>query len=254
MPVTGHGPASRTVTRSTRPSSRKSWVMPSFLARIAGIVLAREADLDVDAGGQVVEALQRVDRLGRRLVDVDQALVRADLEVLARVLVLERRADHAVDVLLGGQRNGAGHGRAGASRRLDDLLGRCLDGRGVVGLESYADLVLCGGGHVGSRVSCPRASKAAPPGRGRRTAETSYPSVTCGRRAGGPPSRGCYLTISETTPDPTVRPPSRMANRRPWSMAIGWISSTSISAFSPGATNSRPSGSLTTPVTSVVRK
>ena len=55
-------------------------------------------------------------------------------------------------------------------------------------------------------------------------------------------------------PEPTVRPPSRIANRRPWSMAIGWISSTSISAFSPGATNSRPSGSLTTPVTSVVRK
>src|SRR3954447_26974428 len=37
MPVTGHGPASSTVTRSTRPSSRKSWVMPSFLARIAGM-------------------------------------------------------------------------------------------------------------------------------------------------------------------------------------------------------------------------
>src|SRR5919204_4149549 len=149
MPVTGHGPASRTVTRSTRPSSRKSWVMPSFLARMAGIVLTREADLDVDAGGQVVEPLQRVDGLRRRLVDVDEALVRADLEVLARVLVLERRADHAVDVLLGGQRNGAGHGRAGASRRLDDLLGRRLDGRVVIGLEADADLVLCGGCHVG---------------------------------------------------------------------------------------------------------
>src|SRR3954447_8667448 len=37
MPVTGHGPASSTVTRSTRPSSRKSCVIPSFLARIAGI-------------------------------------------------------------------------------------------------------------------------------------------------------------------------------------------------------------------------
>src|SRR5918996_2750505 len=117
MPVTGQGPASSTVTRSTVPSSRKTWVMPSFLARIAVIVLA-EADLDVDAGGKVVEALERVDRLRRRLVDVDQALVRADLEVLARVLVLEGRADHAVDVLLRGQRNRAGHGRAGAGRRL----------------------------------------------------------------------------------------------------------------------------------------
>src|SRR3954470_17889596 len=111
---------------------------------------ARQADLDVDARRQVVEALERVDRLRRRLMDVDQPLVRADLEVLARVLVLERRADHAVHVLLGGQRNRAGHGRAGAGRRLDDLLGRRLDGRVVVGLQADADLVLGGGCH-----SCP---------------------------------------------------------------------------------------------------
>src|SRR3954454_25355199 len=109
-----------------------------------------QADLDVDARRQVVEALERVDRLRRRLVDVDQPLVRADLEVLARVLVLERRADHAVDVLLGGQGNRTGHGRAGAGRRLDDLLGRRLDGRVVVGLQADADLVLGGGCH-----SCP---------------------------------------------------------------------------------------------------
>src|SRR5262245_60708637 len=151
MPVTGHGPASSTVTRSTRPSSRKSCVMPSFLARIAGISGSpSQTDLDVDAGGEMVEALERIDRLGRRLVDVDQPLVGPDLEVLARVLVLEGRADHAVDVLLSGQRNGPGHGRAGASRRLDDLLGSRLDGRVVVGLEANADLVLCGGGHSGS--------------------------------------------------------------------------------------------------------
>jgi len=37
---------------------------------------------------QRVEALEGVDRLRGRLVDVDQALVRADLEVIARVLVL----------------------------------------------------------------------------------------------------------------------------------------------------------------------
>src|SRR5215213_7405258 len=99
MAVTGHGPASRTVTRSTRPSSWKRWLIPSFLARIAGIGLGeRQLDLDVDAGGQVVEALQRVDRLRRGLVDVDEPLVRADLEVLLRVLVLERGADDGVHV------------------------------------------------------------------------------------------------------------------------------------------------------------
>jgi hypothetical protein len=37
-PVTAHGPASSTVTRSTRPSSVNRWVIPSFLARMAGMV------------------------------------------------------------------------------------------------------------------------------------------------------------------------------------------------------------------------
>jgi len=63
-----------------------------------------------------------------------------------------------------------------------------------------------------------------------------------------------YSTISETTPAPTVRPPSRMANLKPGSMAIGTISSTSKVVLSPGITISTPSANVTTPVTSVVRK
>src|ERR671911_170536 len=109
MPVTKHGPASITVTRCTRPSSgSKTCVMPSFLPS-SPATASDELDLDVDAGRQVVEPLERVDRLRRRLKDVDQPLVRADLEVLPRVLVLEGRADHAVDVLLGRKRYRAGH-------------------------------------------------------------------------------------------------------------------------------------------------
>src|SRR4051794_27910313 len=146
MPVTGQGPASSTVTRSTRPSSRNTWVIPSFLARMAGI--REELDLDVDAGREVVQALERVDRLGGRPMDVDQALVRPDLEVLLRVLVLERRLDDRVDVAVGRQRHGTRDGRAGARRRLDDLLGRRLEGLVVVGLQANADLVLCGGCHL----------------------------------------------------------------------------------------------------------
>ncbi len=63
-----------------------------------------------------------------------------------------------------------------------------------------------------------------------------------------------YLMIFVTVPAPTVRPPSRMAKPRPSSMAIGWISSTVTSVVSPGMTISVPSGSVMTPVTSVVRK
>src|SRR5690554_1909050 len=63
-----------------------------------------------------------------------------------------------------------------------------------------------------------------------------------------------YSTIFATTPAPTVRPPSRIAKRRPSSMAIGAISVTSIFTLSPGITISTPSGSSQEPVTSVVRK
>jgi hypothetical protein len=52
-----------------------------------------------------------------------------------------------------------------------------------------------------------------------------------------------YLMIFATTPAPTVRPPSRIAKRRPSSMAIGAISSTVIFTSSPGITISVPSGS-----------
>ena len=63
-----------------------------------------------------------------------------------------------------------------------------------------------------------------------------------------------YLMIFVTRPAPTVRPPSRIANLRPSSIAIGWISLTVIVVLSPGMTISVPSWSVTTPVTSVVRK
>src|SRR5215510_13575701 len=63
-----------------------------------------------------------------------------------------------------------------------------------------------------------------------------------------------YSTMSEMVPAPTVRPPSRIANLKPFSIAIGVISSISIAMLSPGITISTPSGRCATPVTSVVRK
>ena len=63
-----------------------------------------------------------------------------------------------------------------------------------------------------------------------------------------------YSLILVTTPEPTVRPPSRIAKRRPSSIAIGVISSTSMVTLSPGMHISTPSGREMVPVTSVVRK
>src|SRR5579871_5490793 len=67
-------------------------------------------------------------------------------------------------------------------------------------------------------------------------------------------SRRGYSMISVTVPAPTVRPPSRMANLSPLSMATGVISSITNPTLSPGITISVPAGSSVTPVTSVVRK
>ena len=63
-----------------------------------------------------------------------------------------------------------------------------------------------------------------------------------------------YARMLETTPEPTVLPPSRIAKRRPSSQAMGVISSTVISTLSPGRHISTPAGSSITPVTSVVLK
>ena len=60
--------------------------------------------------------------------------------------------------------------------------------------------------------------------------------------------------ILATTPDPTVRPPSRIVSLSFYSIAIGAISSTVNFKLSPGITISVPPGSTTVPVTSVVRK
>ena len=63
-----------------------------------------------------------------------------------------------------------------------------------------------------------------------------------------------YSMIVVTLPEPTVLPPSRIANVRPCSQATGWISSIVISTLSPGMHISVPAGRLQTPVTSVVLK
>src|SRR3954453_13445634 len=68
------------------------------------------------------------------------------------------------------------------------------------------------------------------------------------------PGHRRYSTMLTGAPAPTVRPPSRMANRWPVSSAIGVMSSTDISTLSPGMTISAPSGSPMAPVTSVVRR
>jgi len=74
------------------------------------------------------------------------------------------------------------------------------------------------------------------------------------RAARGRSSKSPYSRILVTTPEPTVRPPSRMANRTFSSMAMGLINSTASFTLSPGMHISAPPNRLSEPVTSVVRK
>src|SRR5579859_5893443 len=200
-----HGPASTSVDAVTTPFSSKMRVMPSFRPSKAWIICSK-LYFDIDTRGHV-ESHQRVHGLGGWLQHVDQSLVGAHLELLPRVLVDERAADHREALDPGGQRDGAGDHRPRALRGLNDLLCRLIQDLVIEGLQSDPDALL----------------------------------------------RHRYLRILVTAPAPTVRPPSRIANRKPSSMATGVISSISICTLSPGMTISIPSGILIVPVTSVVR-
>src|SRR2546428_5363933 len=151
MPTIVQGPAWTTVTGTWLPSSPKICVIPtlrpssaSFLA--IGSLESLELDLDVDARGEV-ELHQRIDGLGRRVDDVEEALVRAHLELLARGLVDVRRAEHRPAVDDRREQHGARHARAGAPHGLDDLLDRPIEEAMIVRLEPDADLLIGGQGH-----------------------------------------------------------------------------------------------------------
>src|SRR5262249_38543223 len=73
--------------------------------------------------------------------DVDQALVRAHLEVLARVLVLVRRPNDAIHVFFGRQRDWPGNPCTSTRDRIHDLPRRAIDDLVVIRLEPDADLL-----------------------------------------------------------------------------------------------------------------
>ncbi len=92
-------------------------------------------------------------------------------------------------------------------------------------------------------------------GRARLLHYLSKPQFRKARRRSSLTGAACpYLIISEIVPAPTVLPPSRIANRRPFSIATGVCSVISSWMLSPGMHISVPAGSFAEPVTSVVRK
>src|SRR5688572_15906082 len=106
---------------------------------------------DVDPGGHV-QVAEFVDRLGRGLGDVDHALVRPDLVLLARLLVDVRRAQDGDPLDFRGERNRTAHLRTGALRRVHDVHRGLVDHLVIVALDADAD-ALCHNPFVASRKS-----------------------------------------------------------------------------------------------------
>src|SRR5215217_4781369 len=102
-------------------------------------------DLDVDARGEV-ELHQSVQGLGGGLEDVDEALVRAHLELFAALLVHVRSTEHRVLADRGRQRNRSGDARARAARRLHDVRRRLVEQLVIESLETNTNL--CCVGHL----------------------------------------------------------------------------------------------------------
>src|SRR5262245_42997722 len=187
-------------------------------------LLSKRLDLDVHAHRKL-QLHQGVHGLGRRLEDVEEALVRPHLELLARLLVDVRRAVHGEPRDRRRQGDRARDLGTGAPGRVDDLARRLVQDPVVEGLEADPNLVVL------------RAHFLALARNHRSHVIHPY-----------------YSRISTMVSAPTVRPPSRMANRRPFSMAMGVIRLISRFTLSPGITISTPLGNCAVPVTSVVRK
>src|SRR5699024_7038679 len=100
----------------------------------------RSLNVHIDAGRKV-DTHESVNRLRRRVEDVNQALVRAHLEVLARVLVLMGRTNNGVYVLFSGQRHRSYDSGTRTGDRLDDLARRRINRLVVIGLEPNADFL-----------------------------------------------------------------------------------------------------------------
>ena len=99
-----------------------------------------QLDLDVNASCQI-ELHQSVDRLRRWLDDVEQALVGADFELLARLFVDVRPSVDAELVDVRRQRNGTADQRTRALCRVGDVAGRLIEHTMIECLQTNTNIL-----------------------------------------------------------------------------------------------------------------
>src|SRR3989344_8687617 len=105
-----------------------------------GGLASGQLDLDVDASGQF-ELHQSIDSGRGRLDDIQQTLVGAHLELLARLLVDMRAAVHGELLDARRQRNGATNESAGAAGGVGDVAGRLVEDAVIKCLEANTDIL-----------------------------------------------------------------------------------------------------------------
>src|SRR4029450_2086961 len=109
--------------------------------RIASLLESSlELDFNVNAGSKV-ELHQSIDRLRRRIDNVEQAPVSAHLELLAALLIDMRRAVDGEPLDAGRERGRAAHLRAGSLGRAHNLPRRRIEDSMVEGFEPDADVL-----------------------------------------------------------------------------------------------------------------
>src|SRR4051812_31382273 len=143
----------RTVTGTCSPASVKTRVIPTFCAMTPERMCVSseacsersgpegsELDFHIHARGEV-ELHQRVHGLRSGIDDVENALVRAHLELLARLLVDVRRAQHRKALDARRQRDGPAHLGAGPLGGRHDLARRRVEDAVIERLEADADIL-----------------------------------------------------------------------------------------------------------------
>ena len=103
--------------------------------------LSSDFDFNVNAAGQF-QLHQRIYRFAAGREDINQALVRAELELLPALFIHVRRAQYGVLFLFRGQRNRAANDSAGRFNRFHDFLGRFVDQVMVVAFQLDSDFLI----------------------------------------------------------------------------------------------------------------
>src|SRR5262249_5648908 len=135
-----------TVTGTCSPASVNTRLMPTFCAitpqRICLVLVSRRSELDLDIhAGSEIELHQRIDRLRRRIDNVEQAFMGTHLKLLTALLVDVRRAVDGKLLDAGRQRNRPAHLCARAFGRCHDLAGRRVKNAVIEGLEPDPDIL-----------------------------------------------------------------------------------------------------------------